>query len=152
VQSAIFFTVGFRAGAATQDFHLCEFGHPADMIIEIDAGRPPRCPRKFNEYQPALHQERSEAVTHLSYRRRADRWLQPTSSNEQKQPWSTGPSLGNELHDLGNLMVAMHFCLQRLRGRQCSAELEEVARSGLELSQQGMAIFRKLDEAVRVRP
>jgi hypothetical protein len=49
-------------------------------------------------------------------------------------------------------MVAMHFCLQRLRGRQCSAELEEVARSGLELSQQGMAIFRKLDEAVRVRP
>jgi hypothetical protein len=94
-------------------------------------------------------------VTQLSYRRPADRWLQPTNSNDQKRPWavaSAGTSLRNEMHDLGNLMVAMHFCLQRLRGRQCSDELEEVAQSGLELSEQGMAIFRKLDEAVRVRP
>ena len=94
-------------------------------------------------------------MTRLSPRQTIIRPQQPAGFNDQKQPWtvaSTGPSLRNEMHELGNLMLAMHFCLKRMRGRQCSDELEEVAQSGLELSEQSIALFRKLDEAVRVRP
>jgi hypothetical protein len=56
------------------------------------------------------------------------------------------------MHELGNLMVAVHFCLRQLRGRQGTNELESVVRTGLEVSEQGMAAFRKVHEAMHVHP
>jgi hypothetical protein len=47
-------------------------------------------------------------------------------------------------HELGNIMVAAHFCLQRLRGRQVSDELEGVVRNAIDLCESGMRAFRRL--------
>ena len=41
-------------------------------------------------------------------------------------------------------MLAAHYGLQRLRGRQLTDELEGVVRNGLELCEKGMAAFHRL--------
>jgi hypothetical protein len=53
------------------------------------------------------------------------------------------------MHELGNLIVALQFCLRQLGGRQRTEELEGVVRNGLEACEQGIAAFRKVHEAVR---
>jgi hypothetical protein len=55
----------------------------------------------------------------------------------------------NEMHELGNAIVALQFCLRRLDGHQRTNELEGVVRSGLVVCEQGIAAFRKVHEAVR---
>ena len=37
-----------------------------------------------------------------------------------------------EAHDLANLLVGIRFCLEQLRGRQCTAELEEITERALQ--------------------
>jgi hypothetical protein len=56
------------------------------------------------------------------------------------------------MHELGNLIVALQFCLRQLGGRQSTDELERVVRTGLEMCEQGIAAFRKVHKAERVRP
>jgi hypothetical protein len=55
------------------------------------------------------------------------------------------------MHELGNLIVALQFCLRQLGGRQSTDALEGVVRTGLEVCEQGIAAFRKVHEAVSVR-
>ncbi len=57
----------------------------------------------------------------------------------------------NEMHELGNAIVALQFCLWRLEGCQRTDELEGVVRSGLAVCEQGIAAFRKVHEAVSVQ-
>ena len=59
-------------------------------------------------------------------------------------------STRNEMHELGNLIVVLQFCLRQLGGRQRTNELEGVVRTGLEACEQGIAAFRKVNDAVRV--
>ena len=54
----------------------------------------------------------------------------------------------NEMHELGNAIVALQFCLRQLNGCQRTDELERVVRSGLDVCKQGIAAFRKVHEAV----
>ena len=128
-----------------------------DIARQIDdkpelQARPSRCaggPRRGGSPVSDPPRDEDEAVTHLSYPRTAGR---PTSSNDQKEPWTVAsmrPSLRNEMHELGNLIVAMHFCLRQLCDRQRSHELKRVVRTGLEVSEQIMATFRNVDDAVR---
>lgn len=75
----------------------------------------------------------------------------PASSDDQKQAWvNIGGSTRAEMHELGNLIVALQFCLRQLGGRQSTDELEGLVRTGLEVCEQGIAAFRKVHEAVRV--
>jgi hypothetical protein len=60
-------------------------------------------------------------------------------------------STRNEMHELGNLIVALQFCLRQLDGRQRTDQLESVVRTGLDACEQGIAAFRKVHQAVRVR-
>jgi hypothetical protein len=57
----------------------------------------------------------------------------------------------NDMHELGNAIVALEFCLRQLDGRQRTDELEGLVRSGLEVCEQGIAAFRRVHEAVRGR-
>ena len=61
------------------------------------------------------------------------------------------PSVDHEIHELGNIILAMQFCLRQLRGRQGTDELEGVIRTGLEICEQGMAAFRKVRKATNAR-
>ena len=61
------------------------------------------------------------------------------------------PSTRSELHELGNAIVALQYCLRQLGGRQSTDELEELVRTGLNVCEQGIAAFRRVDDAVRVR-
>jgi hypothetical protein len=72
-------------------------------------------------------------------------------SDERTAGTVSKPSTGSELHELGNVIVALQFCLRQLDGRQRTDELEGVVRTGLEVCEQGIAAFRKVNEAVRVR-
>ena len=56
-----------------------------------------------------------------------------------------------DMHELGNLIVALQFCLRQLGGRQRTDELEGIVRAGLQVCEQGIAAFRKVDEAVRIQ-
>lgn len=72
-----------------------------------------------------------------------------------KDAWSVvniGPSTRSEMHELGNLIVALQFCLRQLGGRQRSDELEGMVRTGLEVCEQGIVTFRRVNEAVSARP
>lgn len=60
-------------------------------------------------------------------------------------------STRNELHELGNLIVAVQHCLRRLDGRQRTDELQEVVRTGLEACEQGVESFRRIQAAVMSR-
>ena len=53
------------------------------------------------------------------------------------------------LHELGNLMVAAHFCLRQLRGQQRTDELEGVVRDGLAVCEKSMAAFQEIQKSVR---
>ena len=102
---------------------------------------------RANEHEP------SETVTDRLYLRSARR--QSSGSDDQRQPWtvtSICPSTESEMHQLGNHIVALQFCLRQLGGRQSTEELEGVVRTGLEVCEQGIAAFRKVHGATRVRP
>lgn len=53
---------------------------------------------------------------------------------------------GNEMHELGNSIVALQFCLRRLEGCQHTDELEGLVRGGLEVCAQAIVAFRKVHE------
>jgi hypothetical protein len=55
-----------------------------------------------------------------------------------------------DMHELGNHMVGVLYCLRQLGGRQRTGELEAVVRAGLESCEQSVAAFRKLHKALRV--
>ena len=57
----------------------------------------------------------------------------------------------NDMHELGNAIVGLQFCLRQLNGRQRTNELERVVRSALEACGQGIAAFRRVHQAVSVR-
>jgi hypothetical protein len=60
-------------------------------------------------------------------------------------------STGSEMHELGNAIVALQYCLRQLGGRQRTDELEKLVRTGLEVCENGIAAFRKVQEARPVR-
>jgi len=76
-------------------------------------------------------------VTDIAYAR--ERWFVA----------SIGPSTRSEMHELGNLIVALHLCLRQLGGRQSTDELEGVVRTALEVSEQSMTAFRKVSAHTR---
>jgi hypothetical protein len=49
-----------------------------------------------------------------------------------------------DAHDLGNLLIAISFCLKHLRGRQRTAELEEMVERALQDAEQGVDATRSL--------
>jgi hypothetical protein len=57
-----------------------------------------------------------------------------------------------ETHELGNLLVSMQFCVQRLRGHQRTAEFEELVGRMLDLSEQSIDATRRLIRALRLLP
>jgi hypothetical protein len=76
---------------------------------------------------------------------------QGDGSNDQTPAWtaeSIDPSTRSEMHELGNLILGLQYCLRQLRGGQGTDELEGVVRTGLELCVQSMASFRKVYDAV----
>jgi hypothetical protein len=89
-------------------------------------------------------------MTDVSYRQAGGPRPQLTGSDDQKPARIVGASA--EMHELGNLIVALQFCLRQLGGRQSTDELEGVVQSGLEVCEQGIVAFRRVREAVRVRP
>ena len=93
-------------------------------------------------------------MAEVPYPRTSERRPRPTGSDGQKQVATAariGPLTRSEMHELGNLIVALQFCLRQLGGRQRTDELEGVVRNGLEVCEQGITAFRKVHEAVRVR-
>jgi hypothetical protein len=58
---------------------------------------------------------------------------------------------GKEIHELGNSIVALQFCLRRLEGRQHTDELEGLVRGGLEVCEQAIVAFRKVHQAASLR-
>ena len=69
-------------------------------------------------------------------------------ARERSTTRRTRPSARREMHELGNVITALQFCLQQLDGHQRSDELGEVVRRGLELCEQGMAAFHKVGEVL----
>src|ERR1700745_255756 len=57
----------------------------------------------------------------------------------------------NDMHELGNAIVGLQFCLRQLNGRQRTDELERVVQSALATCEQGIAAFRRVHEAGSVR-
>jgi hypothetical protein len=57
---------------------------------------------------------------------------------------------GEEAHDLGNLLLAITFCLRQLRGRQHTGELEEMVERASEEAEQGVEAARGLMQATRM--
>src|SRR5690348_2791447 len=55
-----------------------------------------------------------------------------------------------EMHELGNAIAAVQFCLWQLNGQQNTDELERLVRGGLDACEQGIAAFRKVHGAVSV--
>jgi hypothetical protein len=91
-------------------------------------------------------------VTNISSAQTEARRPQLSDLSDQDQTRtlvSTGQSTRSEMHELGNLIVALQFCLRQLDGRQCTDELEGVVRTGLEVCEGGVAVFRKLHQALR---
>jgi hypothetical protein len=81
-----------------------------------------------------------------SFRRTGELRRQPTGSHNQ-----IGRSITNDMHELGNHICALQFCLRQLGGNQRSDELEGLVRKGLDVCAQGIAAFRRVDDAVSVR-
>jgi hypothetical protein len=82
---------------------------------------------------PLHHDRWSEAMTDVD-------WDQRTVAAFSK------PSAGSEMHELGNAIVALQYCLRQLGGRQRTNELEKLVRTGLEVCENGIAAFRKVQE------
>jgi hypothetical protein len=57
--------------------------------------------------------------------------------------------LGRDAHDLGNLLIAISFCLKHLRGSQRTAELEEMVERALQDADQGVEATRSIVQATR---
>ena len=88
----------------------------------------------------------SEVMEGDSFRRTSELRQQPTGSNDQ-----VGLSVRDDMHELGNHICALQFCLRQLGGNQRSDELEGLVRKGLDVCAQGIAAFRRVDDAVSVR-
>ena len=63
---------------------------------------------------------------------------------------SVGRFASDEAHRLGNLLIALTFCLKQLRGRQRTHELEELAERGFRDAEQSMEAMRQYMQATRV--
>jgi hypothetical protein len=61
---------------------------------------------------------------------------------------TVGSAARNDTHEIGNLIVALHFCLRQLDGRQRTDELEAVVRRGLEVCEQAIAAVRTLQKTM----
>jgi hypothetical protein len=76
-----------------------------------------------------------------------------TDSHDRMQDYliRINSSTRSEMHELGNLIVSLQYCLRQLGGRQSTDELEGVVRSAVEVCEQGIVAFRKMHQAVRVQ-
>lgn len=88
--------------------------------------------------------------------RSRERWQHLPGSNDQSVLVCIGPPTRTEMHDLGNAIVALQFCLRQLDGEQRTDELQRVVRTGLETCEQGVVAFRRVHETLaapkRVHP
>jgi hypothetical protein len=57
---------------------------------------------------------------------------------------------GDQVHDLGNLLIGIAFCLKQLRGSQRTKELEEVVEQAAKAADQGVEAVRGLLQATRL--
>jgi len=85
-------------------------------------------------------------MTDTAYSRERRRDL--PGSNDQSTFVCTRPPTGSEMHELGNAIVALQFCLRQLDGKQRTDELQRVVRKGLKACKQGVAAFRRVHETV----
>lgn len=66
------------------------------------------------------------------------------------QQWKIRKSdLIRDAHDLGNLLIAISFCLKHLRGCQRTDELEKMVERALHDAEQGVEATRSLVHATR---
>lgn len=63
---------------------------------------------------------------------------------------SVGRFASDEAHRLGNLLIALTFCLRQSRGRQRTQELEKMLERGFRDAEQSMEAMRQYVQATRV--
>jgi hypothetical protein len=63
---------------------------------------------------------------------------------------SVGRFAGDQVHDLGNLLIGIAFCLKQLRGFQRTKELEEAVEQAAKAADQGVEVVRGLLQATRL--
>jgi hypothetical protein len=89
-----------------------------------------------------------EAVRPVTWRRKA-----PSDDGAQHHSQamaSIGQFAGDQVHDLGNLLIGIGFCLKQLRGSQRTKELEEVVEQAAKAADQGVEAVRGLLQATRL--
>jgi signal transduction histidine kinase len=77
---------------------------------------------------------------------------QATSDNkaQHQSRASVGRFAGDQIHDLGNLLIGIAFCLKRLRGSQRTEELEELVEQAANAADQGVEAVRALLRATHL--
>jgi hypothetical protein len=75
--------------------------------------------------------------------------VQQPRTLDSLQPRKTRADLSRDAHDLGNLLLAISFCLKHLRGHQRTAELEEMVERALQDADQGVEATRSIVQATR---
>ena len=89
-------------------------------------------------------------MTNTAYSRERQHDL--SESNDRSTLLCIGPRTRSEMHELGNVIVALQFCLRELDGKQRTHELQKIVRTGLETCKQGVAAFRRVHRTVRAPP
>lgn len=74
---------------------------------------------------------------------------QPHTLDSSRQRKIRELTLIRDAHDLGNLLIAISYCLKHLRGRQRTDELERMLERGLHDAEQGVEATRSLVHATR---
>jgi metal-sulfur cluster biosynthetic enzyme len=74
---------------------------------------------------------------------------QPHSLHSPQQRKIRELALSRNAHDLGNLLIAISFCLKHLRGCQRTSELEDMVERALHDAEQGIEATRSLVQATR---
>jgi hypothetical protein len=75
--------------------------------------------------------------------------VQPHTLDSPQQRKLRELDLVRDAHDLGNLLIAISFCLKRLRGGQRTAELDELVERALQDAEQGVEATRSLVQTTR---
>ena len=78
---------------------------------------------------------------------RSSRALVDEKSRNDARRGAARSSKAREMHELGNHMVGVLYCLRQLGGCQRTGELEAVVREGLESCEKSMAAFRSVHKA-----